>query len=51
MNTNKMKYKHTFTANLNSYKRKEEYNKQMQIILNAPVKAFVFDGVKFIEIN
>ena len=45
------RYKHTFTVILNSVKRQEEYNKQIEQIHNAPCKTYIFDGEKYIELK
>ena len=44
-------YKHTFTVILNSVKRQEQYNKQIEQIHNAPCKTYIFDGEKYIELK
>ena len=45
------RYKHTFTVILNSVKRQEEYNKQIEQIHNSPCKTYIFDGEKYIELK
>jgi hypothetical protein len=44
-------YTHTFKVNLNSDKFKEECNKQIEQINNATCKAYLFDGINYIEIK
>tara|TARA_R110000796_G_scaffold176266_1_gene293145 strand:+ start:48 stop:341 length:294 start_codon:yes stop_codon:yes gene_type:complete len=47
----KDKYTHTFEVDLNSVKRQEQYNKQIEQIHNAPCKTYIFDGEKYIELK
>jgi len=49
--TVKDKYTHTFEVDLNSEKRKEQYNKQIEQIHNAPCKAYFYDGENYIELK
>jgi hypothetical protein len=49
--TVKDKYTHTFEVDLNSVKRQEQYNKQIEQIHNAPCKTYIFDGEKYIELK
>jgi hypothetical protein len=44
-------YTHTFEVDLNSVKRQEQYNKQIEQIHNAPCKTYIFDGEKYIELK
>jgi len=48
--TVKDKYTHTFEVDLNSEKRQQEYNKQIEQIHNAPCKVYFYDGEKYIEL-
>jgi hypothetical protein len=47
----KDKYTHTFEVDLNSEKRKEQYNKHIEQIHNAPCKVYLYDGDKYIELK
>lgn len=47
----KEKYKHTFEVDLNSEKRKEQYNKQIEQMHNAPCKVYFYDGENYIELK
>jgi SAM-dependent MidA family methyltransferase len=47
----KGKYTHTFEVDLNSEKRKEQYNKHIEQIHNAPCKVYLYDGDKYIELK
>ena len=47
----KDKYTHTFEVDLNSEKRKEQYNKQIEQIHNAPCKVYFYDGENYIELK
>ena len=47
----KEKYTHTFEVDLNSEKRKEQYNKQIEQIHNAPCKVYFYDGENYIELK
>lgn len=49
--TVKEKYTHTFEVDLNSEKRKEQYNKQIEQIHNAPCKVYLYDGKNYIELK
>lgn len=49
--TFKDEYAHTFEVNLNSEKRKEQYNKQIEQIHNAPCKVCFYDGKNYIELK
>tara|TARA_R110000772_G_scaffold264504_1_gene385115 strand:+ start:601 stop:894 length:294 start_codon:yes stop_codon:yes gene_type:complete len=49
--TVKDKYIHTFEVDLNSEKRKEQYNKQIEQIHNAPCKVYFYDGENYIELK
>lgn len=47
----KEKYTHTFEVNLNSEKMKEQYNKQIEQLHNAPCKIYFYDGENYIELK
>jgi hypothetical protein len=49
--TVKDKQAHTFEVDLNSEKRKEQYNKQIEQIHNAPCKVYLYDGENYIELK
>jgi hypothetical protein len=49
--TLKDKYTHTFEVDLNSEKRKEQYNKHIEQIHNAPCKVYLYDGENYIELK
>jgi hypothetical protein len=51
MDIKKSKYKHTFKVDLNSEKRKEQYNKDIELINNAPCKVYIYDGDNYIELK
>jgi hypothetical protein len=49
--TVKDKQAHTFEVDLNSEKRKEQYNKQIEQIHNAPCKVYLYDGENYTELK